>query len=166
MEEFKGKFKGIIIHWTAGRYYPNDTDYEHYHYLVNGDGLVIQGNYTPEDNLDCTDGQYARGAEGGNTGYIHVAFCGMKGFEHRDKVGLYPLKSGQCESGFSFIAGLCNQLGIPVTRKGVQTHYEFDCSRGKKGRKIDIICLPYIIIPSALVGDYIRERVIFYLNKC
>lgn len=165
MDEHRGKFKGVIIHWTAGRYYPNADDYEHYHYLVNGDGLVIPGNYTPEDNLDCTDGQYARGAEGGNTGYIHVAFCGMYGYESINKKGLFPLRESQCESGFSFIASLCDKLDIPVTRKGVQTHYEFDASRGKRGRKIDIVCLPYIEMPTVLVGDYIRERIIFYLGK-
>ena len=160
-----GKYKGIIIHWTAGTHHPNDVDFEHYHYLINGDGLAIQGNYSPEDNLDCTDGHYARGAEGGNTGYIHVAFCGMRNFKNKDNVGQYPIMFGQCEAGFKFIAQLCDELDIPVTSKGVQTHYEFDCKRGKKGRKIDIICLPYIDLPVDLVGDHIRERIKLYLNK-
>lgn len=43
--------KRIILHWTAGSYQPNHTDFEHYHYLVNGQGLVIEGKYKPEDNL-------------------------------------------------------------------------------------------------------------------
>ena len=41
--------KRIIIHWTAGVYNPNQTDFEHYHYLVTGDGLVIKGKYEPKD---------------------------------------------------------------------------------------------------------------------
>ena len=158
-------YKGIIIHWTAGTYHPNETDFEHYHYLVNGDGLVICGNYAPEDNLNCKDGQYAKGAEGGNTGYIHVAFCGMRNFKDKENTGNYPLSEEQCEAGFKFIASLCVRTNIPITPKGVRTHYEFDCARGKKGRKIDIICLPYIDLPVDSIGNYIRERINFYLNK-
>lgn len=65
--------KRIILHWTAGSYQPNHTDFEHYHYLVNGQGLVIEGKYKPEDNLDCTDGKYAQHTGGGNTGSIGVS---------------------------------------------------------------------------------------------
>ena len=37
--------KRIIIHWTAGTYQPNSAEFEHYHYLVNRDGLVIKGKH-------------------------------------------------------------------------------------------------------------------------
>ena len=71
--------KRIIIHWTAGTYQPNNTDFEHYHYLVNGDGMVINGKFKPEDNLNCNDGKYAAHTGGGNTGSIGIAMCGMSG---------------------------------------------------------------------------------------
>ena len=67
--------KRIILHWTAGANEPNNTDYQHYHYLVNGNGVVVKGKYNPEDNLNCNDGKYAQHTGGGNTGSIGVAMC-------------------------------------------------------------------------------------------
>ena len=72
--------KRIILHWTAGAYQPNSTDYEHYHYLVTGDGLVVKGKYKPEDNKNCNDGKYAAHTGGGNTGSIGIAMCGMMNY--------------------------------------------------------------------------------------
>ena len=52
------KLTKICVHWTAGTNQPNSTDYQHYHYLINGDGLIFKGKYKPEDNLDCNDCKY------------------------------------------------------------------------------------------------------------
>ena len=60
--------KRIVIHWTGSTYQPNSVDYEHYHYLITGDGLTINGKYKPEDNENCYDGKYAQHTGGGNTG--------------------------------------------------------------------------------------------------
>ena len=65
--------KKVILHWTAGTNQPCSTDYEHYHYLINKDGIIVKGKYTPEDNLNCTDGKYAQHCGGGNTGAIGVS---------------------------------------------------------------------------------------------
>lgn len=155
----------IVYHWTGGTYHPNQTDYKHYHYLITDVGLVVQGDFTPEDNLNCTkDGTYAEGARGCNTGAIHVAFCGMYGFESPDNVGLYPLKQKQCEAGFNLGAELCHKYDIPITEKTVFTHYEFECRKGRKGRKIDIICLPYTFLKEKEVGNYIRHKINYYFK--
>ena len=45
--------KRIVIHWTAGGGMPNDTDKEHYHYLVDIGGRFYCGKFKPEDNLVC-----------------------------------------------------------------------------------------------------------------
>lgn len=156
--------KRIIIHWTAGKYSPNPCDYEHYHYLINGDGLVLHGNYTPEDNLNCKDNKYAAHTEMGNTGSIGVAFCGMYGFKDNENIGDYPLLSEQCESGFKFIASLCHKYNIKITPQTVLTHYEFDKNRGREGRKIDIICLPYTYLSKREIGKYIRKRIQYYYS--
>ena len=42
----------ITIHWTAGVYRPNAIDKSHYHFLVDGDGKIINGTHKPEDNID------------------------------------------------------------------------------------------------------------------
>lgn len=32
--------KRIVIHWTAGLYYPTDYEKQHYHFLVDKNGKV------------------------------------------------------------------------------------------------------------------------------
>lgn len=151
--------KRIIIHWTGGTNQPNTIDFEHYHYLINGDGLIIKGKYKPEDNLNCKDGKYAAHTEMGNTGSIGVALCGMKGYTENGDTS-YPLTLKQCLEAFKLIAKLCKEYHIPVAPKTVLTHYEFDCNRGKPGRKIDIIYLPpFPNIQKNEIGDFIRNNI-------
>lgn len=158
--------KRILIHWNAGTNKANSTDKHHYHFMIEGDGNIVSGIYKPEDNLNCNDGKYAAHTEMGNTGSIGVAFCGMLGYKSPSSVGKYPLNQKQCEAGFKFIAELCKKYNIPITPTTVLTHYEFDKNRGKKGRKIDITCLPYEpSLKADEVGTYIRNKVKWYLGK-
>lgn len=159
--------KRIIVHWTAGTYQPNNTDFEHYHYLVNGDGLVINGKYTPEDNLNCNDGKYAAHTGGGNTGSIGVAMCGMAGFANRQNAGKYPLSKVQCERAFKLIAELSKKYNITITPQTVMTHYEFGLKHRNTSSagKIDIIFLPpYPDTEQAKIGDFIRAKARWYLK--
>ena len=136
--------KKVVIHWTAGANQPNNTDYEHYHYLVNKDGIVIAGKYTPEDNENCNDGKYAQHCGGGNTGAIGVSMCGMYGFKDKNNVGEYPLTKKQCEATFKLVAELCKKYNIAITNKTVLTHYEFGQSHPNTSSygKIDIVYMP------------------------
>lgn len=158
----------IVIHWTAGGHQPNSEDYNHYHYVVNKDGLIFQGKYKPEDNLNCNDGKYAAHTGGGNTGSIGVSMCGMAGFKNRNNVGNYPLTKKQVEASFKLVAKLCKKYRIQITPYTVFTHYEFGMrnpNTTSKG-KIDIIYLPpYPNIPANKVGDFIRQKVQWYMNK-
>ena len=158
----------IIIHWTAGTNEPNNTDYQHYHYLVNGNGVVVKGKYNPEDNLNCNDGKYAQHTGGGNTGAIGVAMCGMYGFTSGNNVGKYPLKKVQCERCFKLVAELCKKYNIAVTPQTVMTHYEFGKKNPKTSSagKIDIVYLPpYPTVKQADVGDFIRNKVKWYYKN-
>lgn len=160
--------KRIIIHWTAGTYQPNTTDYEHYHYLINGQGLVIEGKCTPEDNLNCNDGKYAAHTGGGNTGSIGVSMCGMHGYKNRMNVGQYPLTKVQCERCFKLIAELSKKYNIPVTPQTIMTHYEFGKNNPKTTShgKIDITYLPpYAWVAKDDVGSFIRSKVKWYLQN-
>lgn len=158
----------IVIHWTAGGHQPNSEDYNHYHYVVNKDGLIFQGKYKPEDNLNCNDGKYAAHTGGGNTRSIGVSMCGMAGFKNRNNVGNYPLTKKQVEASFKLVAELCKKYRIQITPYTVFTHYEFGMrnpNTTSKG-KIDIIYLPpYPNIPANKVGDFIRQKVQWYMNK-
>lgn len=158
----------IILHWTAGTYQPNQVDFEHYHYLVNGDGLVIEGKHKPEDNENTRDGNYAAHTGGGNSGAIGVAMCGMYGFKNRKSVGSYPLTDVQCERCFKLVAELCKKYNIIITPETVMTHYEFGRKNWKTSScgKIDIIYLPpYSDVEQDKVGRFIRDKVRWYYNK-
>lgn len=160
--------KRIIIHWTAGTYQPNGCDYEHYHYLINGDGLLIEGRYKPEDNLNCNDGIYAKHTGGGNTGSIGISMCGMLGFKDRQHPGSYLLTAVQCERCFKLIAELSKKYKLPITPQTVMTHYEFGLKNPNTSSagKIDIIYLPpYPHIAQAEIGSYIRSKARWYLTK-
>ena len=64
--------KRIVLHWSAGRYYPSEFEKKYYHYLLDADGHIYSGVYKPEDNDNCNDGNYAAHTGGGNTGSIGV----------------------------------------------------------------------------------------------
>lgn len=160
--------KKIILHWTAGKLEPNNTDFEHYHKLINGQGLVIDGKYKPEDNENCYDGKYAAHTGGGNTGSIGVAMCGMFGYKSRSSVGEYPLTIKQCERCFKLIAELSKKYNIPITPQTIMTHYEFGQKNPKTVSygKIDITYLPpYPNVTQNSVGDFIRNKVKWYYER-
>lgn len=160
--------KKIIIHWTAGANQPNITDYEHYHYLINSDGLVLQGKHKVSDNENCNDGVYAAHCGGGNTGAIGIALCGMAGFKNSKSIGKYPLTAKQCERAFKLIAELSKKYGIVINPHNVMTHYEFGLKNPKttsKG-KIDIIYLPpYPKVKAFEIGDLFRSKARWYRGK-
>lgn len=157
--------KRIILHWTAGANFPNATDLQHYHFLIDKGGKVYNGIYKPEDNLNCNDGKYAKHTGGGNTGSIGVAVCGMAGYKGKLADTKYPLTAVQVERMFSFTAELCKKYNIAVTPDTVLTHYEFGKSHPNTSSagKIDITILPpYLSVKPAKVGDFIRQKVKWY----
>ena len=159
----------IILHWTAGTNQPCSTDYEHYHYLINKDGVILKGKFTPEDNLNCNDGKYAQHCGGGNTGAIGVSMCGMyvpKGVNIKDTK--FPLTRIQCEVAFKLIAELCKKYNIKITSQTVLTHYEFGQAHPKTSSygKIDIVYLhPFPEINKKNMGDFIRNKIKWNTNK-
>ena len=159
--------KHIIIHWTAGAYKPNATDLEHYHYLIDEEGKVYEGNFKPEDNENCNDGHYAAHTGGGNTGSIGISLCGMCGFVNRKSAGKYPLTKVQCERAFKLIAELSKKYNIQITPQNVMTHYEFGLKHPNttSAGKIDIVYLPpYPEVEQSKIGDYIRNKARWYLQ--
>lgn len=156
----------IIIHWTAGGWFPNATDKEHYHFLIDKNGKTINGKHKVEDNINCNDGKYAAHCGGGNTGSIGVSMCGMFNFKNSKNIGSYPLTKVQCEACFKLVAQLCKKYSINIDN--VLTHYEFGLAHPKttSAGKIDIIYLPpYPEIKQNQIGDFIRNKVKWYLEK-
>ena len=165
--------KRIIVHWSAGVYNPNHLDYTHYHVMITGDGLTVEGKFPISANEVCkTDSKgnalYAAHTGGGNTGSIGFAYCAMAGYKNPKNIGSYPIKPAQLEAGFLKLAQLCKQYNIPITRETLLTHYEFGKAHPKttSSGKIDITYLPsYPEVPAADVGDFIRAKVAWYLKN-
>ena len=157
----------IIIHWTGGAWFPNATDKEHYHFLIDKNGKVINGKFKVEDNENCNDGKYAAHCGGGNTGAIGVSMCGMyvpKGVNIKDTK--FPLTKKQCEACFQLVAQLCKKHLINLNN--VLTHYEFGQAHPKTSSngKIDITFLPpYPEIKQNQIGGFIRNKVKWYIEK-
>jgi hypothetical protein len=152
-------FRNIVLHWTGGNYTPCSVDIEHYHYLVDSEGMIRTGKYEPLDNLNCTDGKYAAHCGGGNTGRIGVAICCCK-----DNNTLPTRK--QVEAMCKLSAHLCYTYGLQPTQ--CITHAEF----GQKNRKtssygkVDISSLPYAHITGIKqTGDYLRNKIQWYFNQ-
>ncbi len=160
--------KRIIIHWTAGGYYPTEYEKEHYHFLIDKDGIIYNGKFRPEDNEICKFGKYAAHTGGGNTGSIGVAICGMAGFINKLSVGKYPILKKQFEKTMEFCANLVKKYNLEVTPQSVLTHYEFGIKNPKTSSagKIDIIYLPpYSWVEKNEVGSFIRSKIKWYKLK-
>ena len=161
--------KRIIYHWSGGCYSPNEIDRLHYHFLIDNNGVIFQGKFSPEDNENCLDGVYAAHTGGGNTGSIGVAFLGMFGFVSRLNAGRFPLAKVQCEAGFALGARLVKKYGLnldnPLT---IQTHYGFGQRNSKTASagKIDIVYLPpYPNVQKGEVEEFIRNKVKWYFKN-
>jgi N-acetyl-anhydromuramyl-L-alanine amidase AmpD len=162
------KFKGIIAHWTGGSYTPNEIDREHYHFLIDGDAVVSNGDHTPDDNHNVDDGDYAAHTRGCNTDFIGVSIAAMAGAnENPFKPGKYPIKENQFKRLISFTAELCDKYNIPVTDKTVLSHAEVEKNLGiAQKQKWDIAkltCYPHLMTAKA-VGDYYRAEVLKLIN--
>ena len=108
--------KRIIIHWTAGTYFPTNYEKEHYHFLVDAKGEIHYGVFKPEANEICKAGKYAAHTGGGNTGSIGVAICAMLNYKSAKSVGKYPITKKQFESTMNFCAQLCKKYNIQRDR--------------------------------------------------
>ena len=156
-----GSIKGIICHWTGGVYNPNAVDMEHYHFLIDGDGRVIKGKYSPQDNLNCKDGKYAAHCGGGNTGRIGIALCGMYSKD-------YPIKRKQLEAMCKKVAELCKTYGLAINSNSVLTHSEFGHKNPHTSSfgKVDIDKLPCVALyDRQSCGNWIRNKVNWYRSN-
>lgn len=160
--------KRIVIHWTAGRYYPTEYEKQHYHFLVDKDGKVHNGKFKPEDNEVCKQGRYAPHTGGGNTGSIGVAICAMEGFKNQNSIGNFPILKKQFESTMELCAKLASQYKIEITPDTIMTHYEFGIKNPKttSAGKIDIVFIPpYSWVAKNEVGSFIRSKIKWYKLK-
>ncbi len=85
--------KRIILHWTAGAHNASALDKEHF--VIEGDGNIVRGDHTIDDNVSTADDDYAAHTRRTNTKSIGVSVCCMAGArESPFKPGPFPMKKG------------------------------------------------------------------------
>lgn len=154
----------IIIHWTAGRNKATATDKKHYHFIVEGDGNVVNGDNPVSANAEIIKGKpYAAHTRACNTGSIGVSMAGMFGAKESPfQPGEHPITEKQFNATIKLVAKLCGEYNIPVRPNTVLTHAEVEGTLGIKQRgKWDITRLPFDARyrGAKAVGDHIRRRV-------
>jgi hypothetical protein len=152
----------VITHWTAGGYHASETDREHYHLLIEGDGRLVRGDHSIRDNLSTADGAYAAHTRALNTGSIGVTVCCMSGaIQEPFRPGEFPMRREQYEAMALAVADLCRGYEIPVTAQTVLGHGEVERLLGVAQRgKWDPMRLPWSPgLSVRAVGDAFRETV-------
>ena len=155
--------KRIIMHWTAGSHKASSLDREHYHYLIQGDGTVVQGVSPVSANAAPLSKNYAVHTANLNTDSIGVAVCAMRGANQVPfRAGDQPITTAQIDKLVELTAMLARQYKIPVTRQTILSHGEVQPTLGvKQAGKWDIAWLPgrSSATDPIGVGDYLRSRV-------
>jgi hypothetical protein len=154
--------KRIICHWTAGGYRAGDHDRECYHILVEGDGRLVRGDHSIDDNVSTGDDDYAAHTLGCNTQSIGISVCCMANAEESPfKTGPCPMTREQWEVLAQVAAQLAKRYGIPVTRTTILGHGEVqDLLNKAQKHKWDPLVLPWEPgTPKRTVGDRFRARV-------
>lgn len=155
--------KRIILHWTAGTHSASSVDKKHYHFIIEGDGTVVDGDLKPEANQNVSDGNYAAHTRRLNTGSIGIGLAAMRGARERPFTsGAFPITPAQVAALAELCADLCETYDIPLTPETVLTHAEVQPTLGVTQRgKWDITWLPDMDEPGdpRVVGDRLRAEI-------
>lgn len=157
--------KRVVAHWAVTKYTATALARKHYHFIVEGDGKVVAGDFAPEANIKPVPGEYAAHTLNCNTGSIGVSCAAMHSAESVKKPGPYPITEVQFNAMCRKIAELCKLYSIPVTSKTVLSHAEVQDNLGIKQRgKWDISVLPFAGLATAKsCGDLMRRTVGMYM---
>lgn len=150
----------IILHWTGGSYKPCQLDLNSYQLLIDGNGYKHIGK--PVGKASSTGGM--------NSITYNISCCG--GLPNT------PIKPVQIEAFFKACAEKVKEYNLTVN--DVYTHAEIGemCKTGEitkllpnnkwlyqnKG-KIDLTVLPYIKGNAKQTGDFIRNKIKWYISK-
>lgn len=158
----------IHWHWTAGAEGVIDLEKEHYHYIIDASGAVVEGKLAPEANGDPITGDYAAHTLNANTGAIGIAIDAMANAVERPfSWGTEPIKQAQVEAMAQLTVLLCREYWIPVSKYSTLSHAEVQPTLGIRQRwKWDISVLPDMSAPGdpVEVGDRLRAMVREYMG--
>jgi N-acetyl-anhydromuramyl-L-alanine amidase AmpD len=161
--------KRVVAHWSAGGHIASAIDKKHYHIIIQGDGSLIRGDHSIDDNANTADGDYAAHTRGCNTGAIGVSLACMAGaIENPFNPGKFPMTKKQWDALSTVLAELCKFYKIPVTAKTVLSHAEVQGTLGIAQRgKWDFTRLAFdpSIKGAKAIGDRLRAEVAAKLAK-
>lgn len=152
----------IILHWTGGGARATREERRHYHFLVEQDGTVVQGDYTIADQESTAGGRYAKHTRMKNTRSVGLSLCGMfRATEAPFDPGPAPLTEGQVRVATRLAAQICARYAIPVTRTTVLGHGEVQDLLGvAQTGKWDPMVLPWRTdLAKRETGDMLRAMV-------
>jgi len=133
-------YNRLTGHHTGGGYTPNATDKKAYPLLIDGDGMVHQGNLPITANIvgrRLVRGRYYPHTWKLNSGNLGLAICCMAGARWGDPRGstkCYPLQR-QVDAFIAEAAKRCAEFGIEVTGRTVLSHAEVEPVLGVKQRQ-------------------------------
>lgn len=159
--------KRVVAHWTVGTYKANSVDRKHYHFIIEGDGNVVDGNHKPEANVRPVSGRYAPHVRSANTGSIGISMASMRGAQSETNLGAYPFTETQFNAMCKKIAELCKRYDIAVSPMTVLSHAEVEPTLGIKQRgKWDFTVIPFMpkLRGHRACGNEMRRRVKAYLH--
>lgn len=123
----------IIWHHSGGPHRPTADDLHAYHRLIDGDGVVHQGQHGIEANdpsRPLVTGRYAAHCRNLNSGSIGVAICAMAGAAWARPYDSTPVKSVQVDALIKETARLCILYDIEPDRRTVLSHAEVEITLG------------------------------------
>lgn len=165
--DLPGAPRRVIMHWTGCGVTASAYERQHYHYLVQQDGLIVVG--VPVGNNMRKVGSefpYAAHTKHFNSFSVGIAFCGMAGVKsrgdwNRGERGSAPLTESQLEAGCAFIGFCCREWGLAVSIDTVFTHAEAERLHGvDQDGKWDIDVLAFLPGKGAgEIGQWLRDRI-------
>ena len=160
--------KYVTLHWTGGTGMPTKYELSRYHFLVDENCEVWEGDMPPEANKSPLDPAiYVRHSGGFNSDNIGIGLCGMVGAQESPFVpGPHPVSMGQFDKGAEVAAEMCDIYEIPVKEGRVQLHSEILPFYGRGKYKWDVNWVEGMIGPIApdLMGHSFRLKVSEHLQ--
>lgn len=159
--------KRIILHWTAGGASVTDQEKDHYNFITDVDGNLVEGEFAPEDQTSANVGRgtdhYAAHTLNCNTASLGHALDAMAGAVEKpfDK-GSNPITNKQLEAFVKNTAALALKYQVPITRETILSHAEVEPTlKIKQRQKWDIAWLPGMREPGdpVEVGDKLRALI-------
>jgi hypothetical protein len=160
--------RGVVWHWTAGRYGTIAMERKAYNGLHDQNGERHDGDWRPEAQARYRAGVYgASHTRNMNTGWIGESCDAMAGARERPLVwGPAPLTWPQVHSMLRATAEHCRAFDIPNSRFSTLGHAEVERTLGvKQKNKWDFTVLPgdTKVRDAIECGDVLREMLEDYL---